>query len=64
MEDVPELRNGPTTTWLHQKKLIALSCNIRFSSFLGSIEAQVRKLFNDKRNFGFWNSGPEERLKK
>jgi hypothetical protein len=34
-EDVSELRNGPTTTNLHQKKLIAHSCDIRFSSFFG-----------------------------
>jgi hypothetical protein len=32
-EDVSELRNGPTTTRVHQKKLIARSCDIRFSSF-------------------------------
>jgi hypothetical protein len=43
-EDVSELRNGPTTTRLHQKKLIAPSCDIRFSSFWGFIEAQERKV--------------------
>jgi hypothetical protein len=34
-EDMSELRNEPTTTGLHQKKLIALSCDIGISSFLG-----------------------------
>jgi hypothetical protein len=52
-EDVPELRNGPTTTKLHQKKLIAPSCDIWFSSFLGWIEARDRKVLNGKRNFEF-----------
>jgi hypothetical protein len=34
-EDVSEARNGPTTTRLHLKRLIAPSCDIGFSSFLG-----------------------------
>jgi hypothetical protein len=55
-------RNGPTTTWLHQKK--APSCDIQFSSFLGWIEAQLRKVFNRKRKFEFQNSEPEKRLEK
>jgi hypothetical protein len=52
-EDVSELRNGPTTTKLHQKKLKAPSCDVRFSSFLGWIEAGERKVFNGKRIFEF-----------
>jgi hypothetical protein len=63
-EDMFELRNGPSTTRLHQKKLIAPSCDIRFSSLLGWIEAQERKVFNGKRNLESQNSGPEKRLEK
>jgi hypothetical protein len=63
-EDMSELRNGPTTTRLHQKKLIAPSCDIQFLSFLGWIEARERKDFNGKRKFEFLNSGPEKRPKK
>jgi hypothetical protein len=33
-EDVSELRKGPTRTKLHQKKLIAPSCNIGLPSFM------------------------------
>jgi hypothetical protein len=51
--DVSELRNGPSTTRLHRKKLIAPSCDIRFSSFLGGIEAQESKVQNGKRKFEF-----------
>jgi hypothetical protein len=52
-EQVSELRKGLTRTRLHQKKLIAPSCNIGISSFLASIEAQESKLCNGKRKFGF-----------
>jgi hypothetical protein len=62
-EDVSELKNGPTTTRLHRRKLIAPSCDIRFSSFLRWIEARKRKVFNGKRKFQFSNSGPEKRPK-
>jgi hypothetical protein len=41
-EDVSELRNGPTTTRPDQKKRIAPSWDIRFSSFLGLVVADVR----------------------
>jgi hypothetical protein len=63
-EDVSELRNGPSTTRLHQKKLITPSCDIRFSSFLGWIEARECRVLNRKRKFQFYNSGPEKRPKK
>jgi hypothetical protein len=63
-EDMFEMRNRPITTRLHLKKLIAPSCDIRFSSFLGWIEEQDRKLFNRRRKFRFWNSGPEKCPKK
>jgi hypothetical protein len=45
-EDVSDLRKGPTRTRadyaLHQKKLIAPSCDIRFLSFLDWIEPEER----------------------
>jgi hypothetical protein len=59
-EDVSELKKTPTRTKLNQKKLIALSCHIRFSSFLSLIEP----LCGGRRKFGFWNSGQEKRLRK
>jgi hypothetical protein len=53
IEDVSQLRNGPTTTRFHQKKVIAPWCGIRFSSFLGLIEARQRKVFSGKSKFQF-----------
>jgi hypothetical protein len=63
-EDVSELRNGSTRTRLHQKKLIAPSSDIRFSCFLGWLEVQASMIFNGRSKFGFWNSVPENCLKK
>jgi hypothetical protein len=49
---------------LHQKKLIAPSCDIGFPSFLAWIKAQESKLCNGIVKFGFWNSGWKKRLKR
>jgi hypothetical protein len=52
-EDTSELRKGSTRTRLHQKKLIAPSCDIGFPSFSALIERQEIKLSNGRRKFGF-----------